>query len=272
MGQDNTKLQKIREYARTAVLEKEDNLKEESKKTVSSDIDTKNLNLFSRNILKSKSVEKFQKPEEIVSQNYVAPKFNINTINDKQIKNEANIVEVVKSEQKNDVIIEEKAQEINKDDKEDVEEKVETLYNSSLNIEQTGEEIIDKELNTYSKKSNNYKFRFNLLTSVFCCLIAILGGWVIGNAIEIASTNSQIVSEIGKGEEYQVNIIEYLSKIGKLDDNVSQSPPNPEDGSLFPIEEIIPITPQPLEDTTAYEQESNWFDKICNWLKNLFGG
>ena len=108
--------------------------------------------------------------------------------------------------------------------------------------------------------------------SIWILAIAILGGWVIGNAIEIASTNSQIVSEIGKGEEYQVNIIEYLSKIGKLDDNVSQTPPNPEDGSLFPIEEIIPITLQPLEDTTAYEQESNWFDKICNWLKNLFGG
>ena len=27
-----------------------------------------------------------------------------------------------------------------------------------------------------------------------------------------------------------------------------------------------------VEDTTGYESESNWFDKICNWLSNFFGG
>ena len=64
---------------------------------------------------------------------------------------------------------------------------------------------------------------------------------------------------------------EYLSKISRLDSDVSQSD-GPQDDSLFPIDEIITITPQPLEDPTAYEEESNWFDSICNWLRNLFGG
>ncbi len=271
MGQDNQKLQKIRDYARTAVLEKEDSSQTEIQDNITHDIAAKKLNLFSKDVLQDTEIVEPEKKQEINPKSYVAPKYSINTLVNKQVENQEKKLNNVQQEQKREEAKEETKEEI-QDNNDEIEEKVETLYNSSLTLKQTGEEVIEKELNTYSKKSNNYKFRFNLLTSVFCCLLAILGGWVIGNTIEIASTNSQIVSEVSKGEEYQVNIIEYLTKIGKLDDNVNQTPPNPEDGSLLPIDEIIPITPQPLEDTTAYEQESNWFDKICNWLKNLFGG
>ncbi len=270
MGQDNSKLQKIRDYARTAVLEKEENEKVEQT-SAEQDETLKKLNLFSKEILQNTNVEKQVETQDDVSHSNNAPDYTKSTVVEKQLKKENKPIETIQKEEKQENQQKEELENTG-ENKEEIEEKVETLYNSSLSLEQTGEEVIEKELSTYSKKSNDYKFKFRLLTSVFCCLLAILGGWIIGNTVEISSTTSQIATEIKKGEEYQVNIIEYLTKIGKLDDNVNQTPPNPEDGSLLPIDEIIPITPQPLEDTTAYEQESNWFDKICNWLKNLFGG
>ena len=83
------------------------------------------------------------------------------------------------------------------------------------------------------------------------------------------STSNQIATETANQQEYNVNIAEYLSKISRLDNDTSQTP---DDDSLLPIDEIITITPQPLENPTEYEEESNWFDSICNWLRNLFGG
>ena len=270
MGQDNPKLQKIRDYARTAVLEKEENEKAEQTNIEQDDTFNK-LNLFSNEILQNTNVEKQVETQDDVSHSNNAPDYTKSTAVEKQVKKENKPIETIQKEKRQENK-QKKELEITGENKEEIEDKVETLFNSSLTLEQTGEEVIQKELSTYTKKSNDYKFKFKLLTCVFCCLLAILGGWIIGNAVEISSTSSQIATEVGKGEEYQVNIIEYLTKIGKLDDNVNQTPPNPENGSLFPIDEIIPITPQPLEDTTAYEQESNWFDKICNWFKNLFGG
>lgn len=154
-----------------------------------------------------------------------------------------------------------------------VEESVESLYNTSLMIEPSADEVSIEEIESTNKSNQKgYKFRFRLLTGVFCCLMAILVGWIIGNSIELASTSSNIATESATSQEYNVNIAQYLSKIEKLNDATDDVPPQPGEGSLLPIEEVITITPQPLDDPTEYEQESNWFDSICNWLRHLFGG
>lgn len=275
MGKDDKKLQDLRDYARTTVLEKENSHKETD--NVNHNEAARILNLFSNDILQETKINNSK--EKSVTSSDTSNSINLNADLSKEVKLNSNILvtsfkqnsKIKENNFKENVEVKPK-QRTQEKIEEKIEEKVETLFNGSLQVEQTDDEQLEKEINTYSKKSNNYKFRKNLITSVFCCMLAILGGWIIGNSIEIASANSQIVSQIEKQEEYSVNIIEYLSKIGKLDDNVNQTPPNSQDGTLFPIDEIIPITPQPLEDTTAYEQESNWFDKICNWIRNLFGG
>ncbi len=153
---------------------------------------------------------------------------------------------------------------------EDVEKAVESLYDASLILTPSNDELTAKEVESIQNSSQkSCKFRFRLLTGVFCCIMAILVGWIIGNSIEIVSTSNQIATETANQQEYNVNIAEYLSKISRLDSDTSQTP---DDDSLLPIDEIITITPQPLENPTEYEEESNWFDSICNWLRNLFGG
>ena len=267
----NNKLETIKEYARTVVLEPQTKSKVENS-SKSKEVASEKLNLFSKNVLEKTEIEKPQNEmvstsqpklektpitknvtEEKSSQEKIEKEIAIKTQNEQNIYSNKNNVQVEKQD--------------------DIESKVESLYNSSLSINSSQDENIAKEIDTYTNsKTKNYQFRIRLLTGVFCCICAILGGWIIGNAIDIASTSSQISSEVAKGEEYKVNIVEYLAKISKLDSANETSPPPSGEGALIPIDEIIPITPQPLEDTTAYTEESNWFDKICNWFKNLFGG
>ena len=84
-------------------------------------------------------------------------------------------------------------------------------------------------------------------------------------------TNAEIAEVAQSNNEYSANLVQLINKISKIKTG-EQHPSDADKGSLLPIEDIIPITPEPLEDVTEYEQHSNWFDKICNWLKNLFGG
>ena len=228
----------------------------------------KELNLFSSSVLAQaeKEAKEQEKPKaQTTSKNEVLEALK-QKIEEERIQNALRLEEERKK-------LEEKAQqeeqlENEEQNNQDIEEQVESLYNSSL----SEEEIKDSISSATNEKTKSYKFRFRLLTGVFCCLIAILTGWVIGNSIEIANTSSQIASQVAQGKEYEANVVKYMYKISNIENKTQGTPPNPEDGNLLPIEEVITITPQALEEPTEYEHESNWFDKICNWLRNLFGG
>ena len=245
--------------------------KVESKQHQSRESVFKELNLFSSTVLAQaeKEVQEQEKPKSSLASGNEALEALKQKIEQERIQNALKLEEERKK-------LEEKEQEQaneTEQSEQQVDEQVESLYNSSLSLESQGEEEIKNSISSVTnEKSKGYKFRFRLLTGVFCCLIAILSGWIIGNAIEISSTSSQIATQVTQGEEYNVNIAKYLQKIASLDSKTKDTPPNPEDGNLLPLEEVITITPQPLDEPTEYEKESNWFDKICNWLRNLFGG
>lgn len=118
------------------------------------------------------------------------------------------------------------------------------------------------------QKKKPTKFRFRLLTCIYCAIIAVCTGWVITNAVRIATAQSTIEAS---QSSFKINELNYIKKIEQLDD-LKDTSQNPSDSSLFPIEEIITIQPAPLENPTDYAQNSNWFDKICNWFGYLFGG
>ena len=227
-----------------------------------------NINLFSSDSLTKKqpettavteSQDKDEKLEKLKQQ-----------IMQSQREKQQKELEIKKAEEEQEKA--EAKKEEQKEEEKEQEKVVESLYDASLLIKPSENEDVEKELqNLTNEGQKSYKFRFRLLTGVFCCIMAILVGWIIGNSIELATTSEQIASSTATQEEYNVNIAEYLSKISRLDSDAQQSD-GPKDDSLLPIDEIITITPQPLEDPTAYEEESNWFDSICNWLRNLFGG
>ena len=277
MDSDNTKLEKIRNYARTTVLEPETQKDEKPEPAINS------INVFSNNVLKDTKISQstFLKTQSEVAQNFT-PMHKFEQMKQQQQNYESKkyLFEKVtpQVEESAPELVEEETtviegqtqeEELNQEilEEEIIEEQIESLFTSSLSIESVTEEDLEDDLSTYAQSEiKSYKFRFKLLTGVFCCLLAILTGWIIGNIVEIATTNTEIATQT----EYAVDLKGLISNISKLDKD--ETPASPSDGSLLPIEEIIPVTPGIVEDTTGYESESNWFDKICNWLSNFFGG
>lgn len=255
MEQEN-RLEEIRQYARTTVLEQTEMQKEHN-----TSIDK--LNMLSKQVSKIEpTVTPVQKVEEVATQPVKEEK--------KETKSLSEIIMEQHLAKQNEENIQEQAvDQIEEIQEEQVEEQVESLYASSLSLEASNENQLD-EVFTPEHNSKNYKFRFRLLTGVFCLLLAIIGGWIIGEAIEIGKTSTEIITETSKGTEYNVNLTKLITNISKIDQD--DEPATPSEGTLLPIDELIPITPQAPLDTTGYEEESNWFDKICNWIINIFGG
>ena len=233
----------------------------------------KELNLFSSTVLAQaeKEAQEQEKPKsQTASKNEVLEALK-QKIEEERIQNAMRLEEERKKLEEQQQQEEQVSQE--EQTNQDVEEQVESLYNSSLSVEAQGEDEISESISSVTNdKAKGYKFRFRLLTGVFCCLVAILTGWIVSNSIQIASTSSQVATEVAKSNEYSANVLEYMRKIDSIERKTQGTPPNPEDGNLLPVEEVITITPQALDEPTEYEHESNWFDKICNWLRNLFGG
>ncbi len=133
------------------------------------------------------------------------------------------------------------------------------------------EKIINKELkkiNPTPKK--NYSFRIKLVAGVYCILVALFGGWVISNAVNISRTNASVYETVSKTKEVDANIESIILKIKKYDD----ASKDPEDSSVLKemITTTIETTPETITEPNEYVEKSNWFDAFCNWISRLFGG
>ena len=130
---------------------------------------------------------------------------------------------------------------------------------------------INKEIKSITPKpKKNYSFRIKLVAGVYCILVALFGGWVISNTINITNTNSGIYDVTSKTSEVNANIFDIISDIKQLD-NASGDPENETIVVKIATEEIQ-ITPETIIEPNKYEVSSNWFDVFCNWIAGLFGG
>ena len=89
-------------------------------------------------------------------------------------------------------------------------------------------------------------------------LLAIFGVWGIGNIITVENVGAQI-AEVST--EYSLNLATYLKNLTSLDATNSENMNN-----LF---QTIPEEESPASEVG---QQSNWFDRICNFITGLFGG
>ena len=133
------------------------------------------------------------------------------------------------------------------------------------------EKLIKNELNESTPApKKNYSFRIKLVAGVYCILVALFGGWVIGNAIDISHTNSNLYNTITSNQELSVAIEKIVLKIKNFD-SASKDPE--ESGILVEMgTEVVDIIPEEIIEPNEYVVESNWFDVLCNWLSKLFGG
>lgn len=98
--------------------------------------------------------------------------------------------------------------------------------------------------------------RFKII--MFSILFAIFGIWGIVNIATLDNISSSI-SEITA--EYNMNLASYLNNLHTLDGTSAENMEN-----LF---ETIPKDDFP---PNSIGEQSNWFDRFCNFISGLFGG
>ena len=109
-----------------------------------------------------------------------------------------------------------------------------------------------------SEEKQEKKRKWSIKSIVFAILFAIFGIWGIVNISTIDSLNNQIQLA---NETYNLNLANYLKNLTALDTANQENMEN-----LF---EVIPTDSLP---PTSIGEQSNWFDRFCNFLAGLFGG
>ncbi len=95
-------------------------------------------------------------------------------------------------------------------------------------------------------------------TIIFSLLFAIFGVWGIVNIATLDSIGTEITTV---STEYNMNLISYLNNLHNLDATNAENMEN--------LLDTIPTEPQ---SPTKIEEQSNWFDRFCNFIAGLFGG
>ena len=127
-------------------------------------------------------------------------------------------------------------------------------------IEELSSEQRDKifKIEKQETKSETKPKTNKLRNIVLALLFLIFGVWGIINIATLDSLGSQI-SDIST--EYDMNLISYLNNLHNLDATNSEN-----------MENLFQTIPKDEVPPNSIGQQSNWFDRFCNFIAGLFGG
>lgn len=116
-----------------------------------------------------------------------------------------------------------------------------------------------------NQKKPSLKLRLKLAICAIALVLTCLGGWAIYNAVEIKTLTGEAQA---KNAEYNINVMKVIKTTSKLDDLTN---PN----SITNLDElesanVVQIIPKEKVSPKTIEKQSNWFDRLCNWLSKLF--
>lgn len=116
-----------------------------------------------------------------------------------------------------------------------------------------------------NQKKPSLKLRLKLAICAIALVLTCLGGWAIYNAVEIKTLTGEAQA---KNAEYNISVMKVIKTTSKLDDLTN---PN----SITNLDElesanVVQIIPKEKASPKTIEKQSNWFDRLCNWLSNLF--
>ena len=133
------------------------------------------------------------------------------------------------------------------------------------NIAEEEKRLQHKKVVYENQKKPSLKLRLKLAICAIALVLTCLGGWAIYNAVEIKTLTGEAQA---KNAEYNINVMKVIKTTSKLDDLTN---PN----SITNLDElesanIVQIIPKEKASLKTIEKQSNWFDRLCNWLSNLF--
>ncbi len=112
--------------------------------------------------------------------------------------------------------------------------------------------IVKLKSKAQTKKKTNKK----LASIAIACALGITAGIAVINCVIIENMSSNYLQI---DETYKLNLSKYLKNINNLD--------QAQNGM-----EIIETYPEEMMDAGDVGKESNWFDRLCNFIGGIFGG
>ena len=143
-------------------------------------------------------------------------------------------------------------------------------------IKQSGY-VPEKETFVVERKAEKPKFQLKRKAKVWLVSIAIifamLGGLSIYNAVHISNLNRQIEQTTTSINNINNDIKQVVKNIDVLTDEDNVLDKADEIGlKEVPEEDKVTIQLNPKNEVKQYESQTNFFDKICNFFRRLFGG
>lgn len=137
------------------------------------------------------------------------------------------------------------------------------ILSEEENVNDVIEENVSEDENKPVKRAKP-KTRFRIFIFGLISVLACMCGWSIYNAVEIKTLTAEIEQA---NKIYSVNVYNYVKTISKADDLTNKD-------SITNLDSlsdagIVPLQPT-KEQPSEYSVKSNWFDRLCNWLSNLF--
>ena len=177
----------------------------------------------------------------------------------------------------NEIISEEESIASSKDQEviQEIEQAKEELINEEVGennyeeIEKIDNEVPEQEIIKDKKfkkvNASRLKSRLKLGLVAMVCVLTCFGGWAIYNAIKIKTLTAE--AEL-LNEQYKVSVVKVIANVSKLDDLTNTN-------SITNLDElasanIVEVLPKSESFPKTLEKQSNWFDRVCNWLSNLF--
>lgn len=135
----------------------------------------------------------------------------------------------------------------------------------------------EKETVVVEKVEQKPKFKFKPKAKVWLVSIiiifAMLGGLSIYNAVHIQNMHNSITETTVQSTNIQNSLKKVISNIDELtdEDNILS---NAQELGLKEVteENKVEVELKPKNNVEEYESQTNFFDKICNFFRNLFGG
>lgn len=113
---------------------------------------------------------------------------------------------------------------------------------------------VEKTQQKIEKKPFSIGKKFKFI--IFAIAFLISGAFCISSGVNLANISNSLSASQA---EYELNLHKLLKKISKTD-------------SGNKMLELIETYPSELNEPSSIAEQTNWFDKICNFLSGLFGG
>lgn len=134
------------------------------------------------------------------------------------------------------------------------------VLEESFSVEKTSSE---------SKNLNSKKFSVFKICGTFVCALLIILSMI--NLATITDLEKQVATKQNEVNNVEVKVDKFIKDVGKLTDEedlLNQATQN----GMSEVTQEIQIELNEKNEIVKYENKTNFFDKICEALNNIFGG